>query len=261
MEDKQEIGTPAWQRQTAVKTWICNLLQGKYVTRDGAEPNYLQLGRQKIGRVNLIGVIVGKEEHDSSHKAITIDDGSGRIIVRSFDNSASLAEHQVGGIINLIGRPRSFGAEVYLVPEIIKKVDNPLWIELRKAELSTVRKAADAESIHGAYPLSSPPTGGLVLEEELISSAPRTGMSLAKENEREFEEAVYQQAGMKPKKGSGKTDVVTIIKSLDSGSGADMADVIKKIGGDSGCVEKELQELILNGDIFEVRPGRLKVLE
>ena len=36
----------------------------------------------------------------------------------------------------IIGRPREYMNEKYIVTEILKKVDNPAWIELRKKEFN-----------------------------------------------------------------------------------------------------------------------------
>ena len=52
--------------------------------------------------------------------------------------------------------------------------------------------------------------------------------------------------------------IYSMIKKLDSGDGAMIEDVIKNFGEDA---EKIIQKLIENGDIFEIRPGKIKVLE
>lgn len=54
-------------------------------------------------------------------------------------------------------------------------------------------------------------------------------------------------------------DVYLLIKNLDTGEGADFDAVIKN----SGNVDAEhiITRLLESGDVFEVKPGRLKVLE
>jgi hypothetical protein len=53
--------------------------------------------------------------------------------------------------------------------------------------------------------------------------------------------------------------VLGAIRSLDEGPGADTEQVIGHVGARNA--EKTIQFLLQNGDIFEVSPGRLKVLE
>lgn len=50
-----------------------------------------------------------------------------------------------------------------------------------------------------------------------------------------------------------------LVRSLDNGNGVSVEEVIKKSGKNEA--EKILSKLLENGDIFEVMPGRLKVLE
>ena len=54
-------------------------------------------------------------------------------------------------------------------------------------------------------------------------------------------------------------EIYLLIKKLDSGDGASIEDVVSesKNKESEGIIEKLLQ----NGDIFEIRPGRVKVLE
>jgi len=51
-------------------------------------------------------------------------------------------------------------------------------------------------------------------------------------------------------------DLLSKIRDLDSGDGALYREVIK-----SSADEKEISQLLLRGDVFEIKPGRLKVLD
>ncbi len=55
------------------------------------------------------------------------------------------------------------------------------------------------------------------------------------------------------------TEILEVIKKLDSGAGADYEDVITKSKMQNP--EKSLLSLMKNGEVFEVSPGKLKVLE
>lgn len=56
-----------------------------------------------------------------------------------------------------------------------------------------------------------------------------------------------------------KEDVYSLIKDLDKGDGASIDEVIKMAKG--GDAESIVNTLLKSGDIFEVKPGKLKVLE
>ena len=54
-------------------------------------------------------------------------------------------------------------------------------------------------------------------------------------------------------------DISSIVKSLDRGDGADFNEIIKKINKPEA--EKLLNNLIKIGELFEIRPGKIKILE
>ena len=124
---------PLRKRQTAYKVTINDIMDSRYVKTSGMEPNYLDMGSKQISRVNILGVIVEKSDMDN-YKAITIDDGSGRISARIFDDKIFLSNVEVGDVVNLIGRPREFSSEKYVIIESVKKTD-PAWAMVRSLEL------------------------------------------------------------------------------------------------------------------------------
>ena len=54
-------------------------------------------------------------------------------------------------------------------------------------------------------------------------------------------------------------EIYSLIKSLDNGDGVSVDDVIKSSKDKSA--EFIINKLLESGDIFEIKPGRLKVLE
>src|SRR3989338_2762234 len=168
------------KRHIAFKISIKDLLEANYRKEEGEwSPNYLQIGKQQIARVNVVGAIVAKQEETQHYQSLLLDDGSGKIAIRAFDRS--LDTHCIGGIVVVIARPREFNNERYLVPEIVRNVDKK-WLEVRRKELrltpkTVIEPEAIAEPIE---PSSSPIThiyefirsmdaGDGVLIEEIIS--------------------------------------------------------------------------------------------
>ena len=56
-----------------------------------------------------------------------------------------------------------------------------------------------------------------------------------------------------------RSDLLTLIKELDLGQGADVDDVIARSGLDDA--EDRIHTLMRRGDVFELKPGRLKVID
>ncbi len=133
------------KRHIAVKTRIADVINGKYIKEAGWMPNYiLTKSGEKISRINLIGVVVTEPIVDISYRNALIDDGSGRMSIRAFQENKMFDELKVGDPIFVIGRPREYNGQVYLFPEIIKKIQNTKWLEVRKFELEQKEKAEPA---------------------------------------------------------------------------------------------------------------------
>ena len=209
------------KRQIAYKTRIKDLVSGRYVKEEGWTPNYIECGDKKISRANLIGTIVSKESMDN-YQSIALDDGTGKISARTFEKNMALDKVDVGDVVLLIGRPREYGGEKYILIEIIRKIENKKWILYRKAEFD------------GA------------VEEKAPEKAEEAQSSVQ-------EEAVESVACEE----SSAEKIIKRIRALDSGNGADFEEVIK--GMPDG--EKTAGMLLKEGDIFEIKPGRLKVLD
>ncbi len=206
------------KRQVARKLWIKDILSSKYVKEENLKPNYVLLSdNSSAARVNLLGVAVSSSSEGMP--LIIVDDGSGRISVRAFEPNAQMSAVQVGDVVLVIGRPRQFGGEMYVLPEIVKKIIDFGWIDVRKLELSK-----------NPITTITAPVKAVQDEEMVIDDT------------------------------FGKSEaVLSAIRSLDEGSGANIDAVIESVGVQDA--EKTIQFLLQNGDVFEVSPGKLKVLE
>ena len=91
------------KRQAAVKLWIADLLSGQYVKEEGWTPNYvLTAGGRKASRVNLIGAVVSIPTADASYRNIMLDDGTGNIGVRSFDDTNPFEGIGLGDVVFVV---------------------------------------------------------------------------------------------------------------------------------------------------------------
>ncbi|MBW2976062.1 hypothetical protein KY347_01300 [Candidatus Woesearchaeota archaeon] len=201
------------RRQTAYKIRIKDILNSRYVKREGFAPNYLETYGQEISRINVVGVVVQKSELNN-YKILMIDDSTGKISARVFEKDILLNNVDVGDMVLIIGRPREFSSEKYLLIETIKKI-NPKWAKVRQLELEKTR----------------------IVEKSQIDS------DSAKNKEFDISPA---------------NKIVRLLKDSDKGNGVSIEEISSK---DIKGVDKLIEMLLKEGDIFEIRPGRFKVLE
>ncbi|MFH0869945.1 MAG: hypothetical protein V1866_02720 [archaeon] len=199
------------KRETAIICTIKDILSGSFVKTEGLTPSYFSTDRGNVSRANIIGVIVNGDADGT-----VVDDGTGRILLRSFDQHPGVSEKEIGTLVMIIGRPRVFNEQKYIVPEIIKKI-NPKWGEFRKAylEINHVNPALFKKEVR------------VPVKEESPTVNP------------------YQK-------------IIEFIKDLDVGNGADINDVMKRSG--IPAAEELIRKLIEEGEVFEIRPGKLKLL-
>lgn len=213
-ELQQEKSEKSFQRQIAYKVKISDVLNGIF-TRDEFSAGYITLNGSNVSRVNLLATVVYKLEEGLNFTNIVVDDGSGRIPLRTFESNHLLSKVDVGDIVLSIGRIREFNNEKYIVPEILKKIINAGWLNVRKLELS---------------------------KRDVISESLTDNKDSATEIPNGIDEEIY-----------------VAIRNLDSGDGASFDDVIGKVS--SKDAEIMIKKLLEKGDIFEIKPGKLKVLE
>jgi len=129
-----------FKRHIAHKLRIGDILIGKPIM-DGERFSFLELGNQKIMRVNIIGNIVDKYESEGETKYVnfTLDDGSGQIRLKIFgDDVDKFKKINQGETVVVIGVLRSWNNEVYINPEIIKEQDTK-YLLVRKLETEKQR--------------------------------------------------------------------------------------------------------------------------
>lgn len=235
-----------YSRKTAYKVSIGELLKGRYVKREGWEPNYVE-GKDglEISRVNILSMAVALENTETNSPSLILDDGTGRIEARAFENRKIFSSVEVGSIVNVIGRPREYNGQLFITPEIVKEISNPKWAEVRKLELGMGSLILEKEEKRGVREEAAE-SGEKSVEAGRITEG--NGGS-----ETEIEE-VHDEGAESPSQ-----KVFNLIKELDIGSGADYDEVVKKAEVDN--VEKIISNLLMEGDIFEIRSGKLKVLD
>ena len=212
-----------YRREAAQKFSAGEILKGEFTeTGDGAIA--MSIAGRPVRRVNLLATVVDKDSSESqSYKSLLVDDGTAQIRLRFFDTDTPLFEKlEIGNFAIIIGKPRHYGSEIYVTPEILKPLKNVKWAEVRKLELAVQRGQTSAYNNSGGKVAA--------VEDELVDVV-----------------------------GKDKQQVYKIVKELDTGRGADLSEVALKAGLDNA--ESIIRDMLKNGDLFEILPGRLKVLE
>ncbi len=225
------------KRQIAYKVRIKEIINGKYVKEEGWQPNYIiTQDNKQISRINLIGTVVSTPaDEEINYQSITLDDGTGRISARVFEQNNFFNNINIGDVVLIIARPREYNNQIYLLPEILKKMQDKGWIKVRELELKKQPKIEDTKT-----------------EETKLSNEseklPEKGFQKSKIFEKE--EIIEDIQESIPAK------IINIIKEKDKGDGVDFEEILKEINN-----EETIKELLKKGELFEVRPGILKVLE
>jgi RPA family protein len=134
------------ERMTARKTRIADLTNGRWVKNEGLEPSFVvtQTGEQ-VSRARILGTVVSKfVSEDENFASITVDDSTDTIRAKTFKTVKPLDVTQIGDIVDLIGKVREYNAEIYIMPEIVRKILDPNIEILRKLEL--IAKAAKLQA-------------------------------------------------------------------------------------------------------------------
>lgn len=213
--------TEQYKRQTAYLCTAQQLLEGKYVRKEGWDPSYMATDAGMLSRVRMAGIVVSVPPAD-----LVIDDGTANILLRTLEDTYPTIP--VGTPVLVIGRPKTYGDQAYLLAEIIKPLSSAKWVQYYKQHLDELQRHIPS------VPKDEEPAA----EEPVTVSEPSPGT---------------------PKPLPSKApSLIEVIKELDPGDGAPVDEVITKAGGDA---EQKLKTLIAEGEVFELRAGKVKVLE
>jgi hypothetical protein len=108
--------------------------------------------------------------------------------------------------------------------EITKRLPDAAWLELRKRELAQTPRSDPVEQ----------------------RQTPQASQERKHELERQEEASVHEK-------------IAAVIKELDAGQGADVEQVIEQAGVPD--MESIINQMLERGEIYEIKPGLLKVLQ
>ncbi|MBR9703223.1 hypothetical protein GOV10_04245 [Candidatus Woesearchaeota archaeon] len=211
------------ERQIAIKVTVNDLLSGEYIQKEGWTPNFVRTTRGPVSRANIMGVIVQEPEPN----VFVLDDGTGQVRVRTFENPVT--NLKIGDSVLFVGRPRQYASQLFLNYEILKTI-NPAWLAYRKEELNH-----------------------LLLEEQEVVKKQETVIAPGADEGEEVVVSTGENLFVK---------VLDVIRQLDTkndGQGAEHDKILSLV--DNKEAARVLTSLLEEGEVFENKPGLLKVLE
>ncbi|NQV90858.1 hypothetical protein HQ489_00110 [Candidatus Woesearchaeota archaeon] len=231
MTEQAQVDEKKFVRQTAIKTTIQEIGHSTFVNTDPELPHHIKtLHHGSVYRVNLIGIIIQKEKIGSITNML-IEDQTGQMVLRSFEELSYLQNINVGDFVLVIGKVRMYNNEKYISPEIMT-VTNALWLKVRMLEL---REMVELN----------------VIKEEMI--IPIIEEKIKPSIEEEISDETKEQEKLLPVE-----KITKLIKDLDQGEGVLIEDIIEQSILDN--TEKLIEKMMESGDIFQNQPGRVKVL-
>jgi|TARA_B100001971_G_C18168051_1_gene525419 RPA family protein len=226
METKPQIQ----KRNVAYKIWLSNLLNGNYVKTEGEfQSDYVEVDNLKISRINLIGTVVFRyESDDKNYLSITLDDGTFSIRLKTWQEDVKLLQNtNQGDLVLVVGKIRQYNEELYIIPEIVKILEDPDLELVRRLELlNEIGKPTKLQSEKIVEPTQN-------VEEEQIKD---------------------------PKLIANRQKILELVESLSTEQGAKKDEVIEKskMGEEA---EQVLNDLLKDGEIYQPKPQYLKLLE
>jgi len=139
------------KRNVAYKVTIGEILRSKPIHMDD-RLIHVELGNKQIVRVNILANCIDKfisESQEKRYASLTVDDASGQIRLKVFSDDVPKVEPVLqGDTLQIIAQVRFWNDELYLQPEILKKVD-PRWLLVRKLEIGKIREATPVTASEG----------------------------------------------------------------------------------------------------------------
>lgn len=258
----------AIQRMTAKKVWISEIINGRWVKREGMEPSFVVTDPgEKVSRARVLGTIVQTfMAEDGNFGSVTLDDGTDTIRAKTFKTVKPLDAFKEGDNVDLIGKVREYNGEVYIIPEIVTRLQDPNMELMRRLEL--MKKARE---LKGRPPEVTPeevqvPTGA----QEAPASGEHPSVTQGSQGRRQAPTGTPQstpsQKGRKgdtekesPKKEDNSELRKEILKVIESEpDGVEYKVIVEKVKAEEAKVESVLNEILAEGICYEPTPGKVK---
>ncbi|NOQ55412.1 MAG: hypothetical protein GQ477_01255 [Nanohaloarchaea archaeon] len=269
---------------------ISDLLSNPYVkVEDGSGQNHINIkDRLKVVRVRILAQVTFKyASEDGNYASMTLDDGTGNVRVKAWQNIKVVLETEKDDLIDIIAMVREWNGEVYLVPEVLRIVDNPELKTLRsleilrfKKEIGIIDKETIEKEITSIKNQNNPDADDTDTDDGTSKSESKQSVSesvqeLEIKNDEMIESSKKsegskidvlkdrpetQDTESEPEEKTLRVLIIEMIEKLDDGDGAAIDDVLDSIKSPTKDTESIINELLSEGTCYEPRAGKIKVL-
>lgn len=216
------------KRQTALKMRISDVTSGNVIQNNNLY--FVEINGQRIMRVNILANVIDKfvSEGEKRYAALTLDDASGQIRIKAFaEETEKIKPIEIGDTTLIIGNVRYFNNEIYILPEIIRRVD-ARWLAVRKSELEKLQKKENlAEAIKTKI--------------EKISRAEHS-----EEREQEEDDSKLRK------------QIIEMLKQNEDG--IDIDKLIMELHAPVEEINHVTTKMLEDAEIYEPKPGRIRLL-
>jgi len=202
-------------------TLIIDILEGIY---DENSKSLITKSGIESKRFCIVGYVVLKREREK-FVSLFLNDGTGTIEVRIFDKEI-LSDIDLEKPLLVLGRISEFKGKKYIILDFFNNINEYIFNYLRVKAIKRLIKK------------------GIKFEKEI---------SIEKE---EFErKEVYDASKI-------RKEIIRVLREMDEGKGVEIEKIYEALEYiDKKKIDEILKELIMNGEIYEPYPGRLKLLE
>lgn len=238
-------------RMPAKKVRISDIVSGKYFSgsKEELKPSYvITSAGQKISRVNLVATVVDKFiNEDGTYISVTVDDGTGAIRLKAFKENVSLLRNfELGEFVNVIGKVKEYNGEVYINAEIVKRIEDPNYENLRNIEI--LKELIEQKKVVGEI-------------KNLLDQLSYEELKEYAKNKFDLDEEclqviienlkVVKEIDYKPK-------ILEVIDALDKGDGVEISKLLQISDLPQNVIEKTIDEMLGAGMLFEPTVGKLR---
>lgn len=210
-----------FKRPTAYIFWINDMLNAvPELTPEGAKA--FNIRGKSARRVNIIAAVIDTYENEAkTYRSVTLDDGSGQIRVKAWNEDiAKISLFNAGDIIIVVGFLHESLGEIFIRPEFARKMGAE-WAVARRKYLASVYGKPSDDSV-------------LKVSEESIDEPVEPTME-------------------------ARGKMLSLIAESPE-STISVEELIKKAGMARGLSEKVIKELTNDGEIFSPKAGFVQAL-
>jgi len=229
------------ERQTAKKVKITWLVNGEFVKKGGMEPSFVRTKTgEEVSRARILATIVSKFiAEDGNYASVTLDDGTDTLRAKVFSTTKPVDKFEIGDVVDVIGKVREYNSEIYMIPEVMRKIEDMNYELLRRLEL-----ACDTKNNTG----------------QKITTETKKEAEKKPENKADSVFITGEDAESAGKEGDeNKTLKDRILETIEkSDDGIAYSELVISAKGKETETEAAIDELLSEGVCYEPSPGKIK---